>query len=144
MDAPVIFTLQELWLLNDFVRHDEEKGDERERARYPTVSTPLNEEIALALNACHEHGLAEYTLTLAYADILLIDHQIRRDYKTMEGANGKAILLKVYKARAVMSNRLLAKWPTSEPIEDKSYRKEVQRAAASDDPDEGADPHPVA
>ena len=117
----MVFTLAELWLLNDFVRHDEEKDLREGAGRYPIVSTALNEEIALAINSCHEFNLVEYALILGYADVLLIDALIRRDYKTMEGAKGKDILLKVYKARASMSGGFIEDRPMSKS-EDKTYR----------------------
>lgn len=139
--VPVVFTLAELWMLNDFVRHDEEKDLREGAGRYPVVSTALNEDIALALNACHEFGLTEYAVILSYADVLLIDYQIRRDQKTMEGAKGKDILLKVYKARASMAGAFIEDRPVS--AEDKTYKEEVKRhATTSDGPDKVTDTGP--
>jgi hypothetical protein len=109
--VPVVFTIAELWMLNDFVRHDSASGDQRP-SDYPVTSTALNTAIAHAIFSCHEHKQADYTLWLGYGDLLLLDFQVRRDYKTSEGAFGKAILLKVFKAREALNvDSLLEEWP---------------------------------
>ncbi len=135
---PVEFSLCELWMLNDVIRHDE---DAICKKKWPSVSTQLNGEIALAILACEDGGLEAYTLTLMKGDILVIDANVRRDMKTPEGAAGKAILLKLFKARYE-----LIYGATAEGGEDLTYRqaldrknfkpKEVPDAEPSDSPDE--------
>jgi hypothetical protein len=100
---PVIFTRDELWLLHDFVRH--ELPDSRQW-RFPPASEELNEDIALALDACETHELSEYTLLLSKGDMLVMDFFIRRDHRTPEGASGKQMLLKIFRARREMSSEL--------------------------------------
>ena len=155
MEIPVVFTLTELWLLNDVVRHDEERGDEREQPRYPLVSTRLNEEIALAINTCMTVGMTEQTILLSYAELLLIDAGVRRGMKTPEGAKGSEILLKTFAARARLSAGFLDLWPTVSEENDVSYsdalaltqKEEVNQDAVSDDDsdtDKDPDPDPAA
>ncbi len=122
MDSiPIVFTLEELWMLNDFVRHDEERGEEK--VKYPNVSTKLNEGIALAIYSCETYGHKDYTLNLDYAEILVIDNHIRRDMKTKGGANGQEILMKVYKARSEFSAGYITDWPVNQIQEDVSYEE---------------------
>jgi hypothetical protein len=121
---PVTFTRDELWLLHDFVRH--ELPDARQW-RFPPASEELNEEIALALDACETHELSEYTLLLSKGDMLVMDFFIRRDHRTPEGASGKQMLLKIFRARAELSANL----PEHEG-HDFTYR-EVKDAAADHD-----------
>ena len=100
---PVVFSLPELWLLHDFVRH--EIPDARSW-RYPPASEDLNEEIAMALESCETHDLEEYTLMLSRGDLFVIDSFVRRDHKTPEGASGKQLLLKVFRARKALQELL--------------------------------------
>jgi hypothetical protein len=120
---PVTFTRDELWLLHDFIRH--ELPDSRQW-RFPPASEELNEEIALALDACETHDLSEYTLLLSKGDMLVMDFFIRRDHRTPEGASGKQMLLKVFHARRELSSAL-----PGHDGNDFTYR-EVKRDAAAD------------
>ncbi len=138
---PVEFTLAELWMLNDVVRHDEYAISKK---AWPTVSTQLNGEIALAILACEDSSLKTYTLALTVGDMLVMDANVRRDMKTPEGAKGKEILLKLFKARYE-----LAYGATAEGGEDLTYRqaldrksfepKEVDDAKPSNGPDDDTD-----
>ncbi len=142
--APVEFTLAELWMLHDLVRHDEDAVSEY---KWPTVSTGLNEQVALAIVACEDGGLKSYTLALDRGGLLLLDYHVRRDMKTPEGASGAAVLLKVFRAR-----RDAAYGPTADggdttyaaagktaAIEDKLSEEEASDAAADEDTDQDAD-----
>ena len=119
----VTLTRDELWLLHDFVRHElpESRG-----WRFPPASEDLNEEIVLALDACETHGLEEYTLLMSKGDMLVIDFFVRRDHRTPEGASGKQVLLKIFRARSELSLEL----PEHEG-NDLTYR-EVRKDAAAD------------
>jgi hypothetical protein len=121
---PVTFSVAELWLLHDFIRH--ELPDLRSW-RYPPASEELNDEIALALDACEAHGLTEYTLLLSRGDLLTIDFFVRRDHKTPEGASGKKLLLKVFQARRELYSGLVGQ----DDAEDRTY-KEVKEHAPAD------------
>jgi hypothetical protein len=128
---PVTFTVNELWLLHDFIRH--EMPDAR-AWRYPPASEELNEEIIFALEACEDHGLTEYTLLLSRAEMLVIDYFIRRDHKTPEGASGKKLLLKVFRARRELSSGL--------PLhagDDRTYREVTKHAGADFDTGKNTD-----
>lgn len=97
---PVIFTIAELWMLADFIRHE---IPDHEKWAYPPASKDLNTEIALAIATCTDNNLDEYTLLLSEGDVLVIDYNIRAAHKTPEGAKGKDILLKLYHARSKLS-----------------------------------------
>jgi hypothetical protein len=89
----------------------------------------LNEEVAFALDTCEVHNLADYTLMLSKGDMLTIDYFIRRDHKTPEGASGKKILLKIFRAR----KELATDFPEHEG-DDRTYTEVNQHAAADNDP----------
>lgn len=100
MDAettPVTFSVEELWLLQDAIRH--EAPNEEEEWKRPPTSLSLNTDIAYALVACHKHSLSEYTLMLSAGDCLAIDWTMAQDAKTPEGGDGRIILLKSFEAR---------------------------------------------
>ena len=120
---PVTFSRDELWLLHDFVRHE---LPESRHWRFPPASEELNEEIVLALDACEAHALSEYTLLLSKGDMLVIDFIVRRDHRTPEGASGKNLLLKIFRARSELSSGLV-----EHEGNDFAYR-EVSRDAAAD------------
>ena len=94
-EYPIVFSIAELWLLNACARHE---IDGQERWKFPPASKELTVEIALAINACVEGKLEEYTLLLSTGDLLVIDYNIRQGHKNMEGAKGQDILLKVFHA----------------------------------------------
>lgn len=129
--TPVTFTVGELWLLHDFVRHE---MPDAQGWRYPPASEELNEELAFALEACEEHGLTEYTLLLSKPEMLAIDYFVRRDHKTPEGASGKKVLLKVFRAR----RQLVSELPLHEG-DDRTYREVTKHAGADFDTGKNAD-----
>ena len=89
------FSIAELWLLDATCRHE---ISDQERWKFPPASKELTIEIALAISACVEGKLDEYTLLLSTGDLLVIDYNIRQGHKNMEGAKGQDILLKVFHA----------------------------------------------
>lgn len=121
---PVTFTLPELWLLHSFVRHEMPQQD---LWRQPPADEALNEQIALAIDACETLGLNSYTLLLTQQQLLVIDYLIRYDYKTPEGARGKDILLKTFRARREMAGDLP---PAASPSID-TYKDAIQRQEES-------------
>ena len=125
---PVSFFREELWLLHDFVRHEMPDAN---AWRYPPCSRDLNEEIAFAIEACESCGLDEYTLSLSKADLLAIDYFIRRDHKTPEGASGKAVLMKVFRARKELADQMNV---AAGPVPDRTYREVMTNASRDDDP----------
>ncbi len=94
-ECPVSFSTAELWLLDSCIRHE---IDGQDRWKFPPASKELTIEIALAINACVEGKLNEYTLLLSTGDLLVLDYNIRQGHKNMEGARGQDILLKVFHA----------------------------------------------
>ena len=130
--ASIEFTLAELWMLHDVVRHDQ---DAISRKRWPVVATALNDDVALAILACEDGGLKAYTLELTRGDVLLLDFHVRRDMKTPEGARGMDILLKLFRARRDM----LFGFRSADGASDESYKTALHRetvAAASEAADE--------
>ena len=138
---PVIFTKYEIWLLADFCRHEMPNIHEW---KFPPVDFELNKDIALALDACETSKIKEYCFLLTEQQLLVIDYHIRREFKTTEGASGKAILLKVFRARSKLAG-------LDDPIleNDWSYKqaKEAHQNASpntepSNDSDEDPDSDP--
>jgi hypothetical protein len=123
--CPVTFTVSELWLMHDFVRHE---VPDAKSWRYPPGSEDLNEEIAFALETCESHALPEYTLMLSKGDLLAIDYAVRRDHKTPEGASGKAILLKAFRARKQLTMDI-----PDHSGDDMTYTEVRQHASADHD-----------
>ena len=124
---PVTLTVGELWLLHDFVRHEMPDAN---AWRYPPASRDLNDEIVFALEACEACDLSEYTLALSRADLLAIDYFVRRDYKTPEGASGKTVLLKTFRARKELASEMtmaLGEAP------DRTYKEVSANAKPNDD-----------
>jgi hypothetical protein len=123
---PVTFELSELWLLHDFIRH--EVPDAR-TWRYPPGCEELNEEIVFAIDTCEAHQLTEYTLMLSRGDMLAMDYFVRRDHKTPEGASGKKLLLKVFRARKELATEI-----PGHSGDDRTYREVKQHASTDHDP----------
>jgi hypothetical protein len=122
-ERPVSFTLEELWLLNDLVRHE---ISEAERWKFPPTSKPLCDEIVFAIVACEDNDLPEYSLLLSDGDLMVIDYNVRRDAKHPDGAFGKQILLKTFRARTE-----LAFGYEADAAHDKSYKEEVNANASA-------------
>ena len=108
----IMFTIDELWMLNDL------------------VLTPygLTQEIALAINACLTMGVEEYIVELNRDRMLRINEFINRDMQSVEGAQGLEILTKVFKALSEFGLDVGA-------ISDRTY-KEVHNAESNKDSDE--------
>lgn len=120
----VTFTLPELWLLHAFVRHE---MPQQEQWQMPPADEELNEQIALAIEACENVGLDSYTLLLTRQQLLVIDYVIRYDYKTPEGARGKDILLKTFRARRELALGLpLSEGPVADTYTDAMRRLSPQ------------------
>lgn len=100
--ASVVFTLDELWLMRMYVRH-EIASVEQWRA-FPPASLELNDAIAGAILFCHNHGLKEASLLLSRGDCLILDFLIPQDARTADGQPiGKSLLLKTFEAREKIS-----------------------------------------
>ncbi len=97
---PVTFTIAEIWLLVSVIKHEMQDA---ERWKWPITNKPLVEELMLACLTCEDAKLEEFTLELSEGDCLLIDYNITPDMKTPEGAIGKNVLLKVFRALSELS-----------------------------------------
>lgn len=128
---PVTFTIGELWLLHDFIRHEMPDAN---AWRYPPASRDLNEQIVFALEACDSCDLDEYSLLLSKADMLAIDFFIRRDQKTPEGASGKTVLLKTFRARKELAMEM-----NIADIEDRTYKEVNVNASGNRDTSQDSD-----
>lgn len=133
--APVVFTLDELWLLRSVVRHEMQS---QETWKFPPASVDLNDQIAEAILFCHEHQVEEAALMLTRGDTLIIDFVVPQDAKSARGVPlGTPILLKTFAARrALVEDQFLSdehepERPTEEQIHaalDRADRLERQRA----------------
>ena len=119
-EVGVTFSLDQLWALNDLIRH--ESSDGRAWA-FPPVSLSLNEKVADAILICEESRpfpesqtsptnlptITEYTIELSHGDCLCIDYNVRQGMKTPGGvAIGKQILLKAFAARREITDGIFA------------------------------------
>ena len=95
LETSVSFTLDELWLLHQRVRH---AGDAN--IEYPPFSFDLNRDIGFALLVAVDSYDKEATLSLDLAKILVIDYNILAGTKGRGGnPDGDTILLKIFAAR---------------------------------------------
>lgn len=95
--ASVVFTVDELWLLQACVRHEAAQMD---GWHFPPASLALNDDIADALVRCEDNGLADAALLLTRGDCLTIDHNVPQTAKSVAGfAIGKSLLMKSFRAR---------------------------------------------
>lgn len=93
----VVFTLDELWLLQSLVRHELPQPPEW---KFPPASLELNDQIAAAILACTEYNLPDAALALSRGDLLLLDYVVPQSATNVGGKNvGRPILLKSYQAR---------------------------------------------
>lgn len=108
-EASVTFSLDQLWLLNDVVRHE---GDNSRVWKFPSASLELNEKVAEAILICEESrpgvsappSISSYTLELSHGDLLCIDFWVRRGMKSPGGDPiGQKLLLETFKARRSLS-----------------------------------------
>ena len=96
----VIFTLPELWMLNSLIRHESE--DEGEW-KYPPTNAGLARDIAAAILLCEDDAQGEAALAMRLGDLLIVDYNVQASDKTPEGASGKLILLKVFRAMRALT-----------------------------------------
>jgi len=104
--ATVVFTCEELWLLQSVIRHE---APQQEQWKYPPASLELNDQIAQALLLCEEHGLDEAALLLTMEDALVIDYCVPQSAKSPSGLPiGKNILMKSFAVRREIEQGLSA------------------------------------
>lgn len=95
--TPIIFTLQELWLLQGKVRHD---TAHREQWTVPPANQELNTQVAMAILLCEENGVLDACLELSFEDCLLLDYVIPQEAKDSDGHQlGRPVLRKSFLAR---------------------------------------------
>ena len=95
--ASILFSLDELWLLQSVIRHEMPQMD---TWHFPPASLSLNDQIAEALVLCDEHDLGEAAILLTRGDCLAIDHNVPQGAKSAAGvAIGKSVLMKSFHAR---------------------------------------------
>lgn len=95
------FTLDELWILQGTVRHEQPQPWQ---GNWPAVSVELNDAIAAAIVFCLDNEQEFATLALSRGDCLLIDYCVSKDIKDANGKmTGKAILLKTFRARQAIA-----------------------------------------
>jgi len=144
--SPVTFSVSELWVLSDLIRHEMREQD---TWKFPPASRELNEQISLALVDCVDLKLSEYTLLLSIGDLLVIDYWVRHDLKSPEGARGDAILLKTFRARQALSYsgyRIEVEDSVDVSYQDAmklhAQQENKEDATTTDQPDDGPDADP--
>lgn len=110
--AAVVFTLDELWLLQGVIRHEQHQQD---TWHFPPASLALNDQIAEALVRCEECRLLEAAVRLTRGDCLVIDYCVPQGVKTPGGQPlGKNILMKSFRARIEIEQGQLPAAPEPE------------------------------
>lgn len=95
--ASVIFSIEELWLLQACIRHEIQQAEQWQN---PPASLELNDEVANAILFCLEHDAPEAAIVLSRAKCLAIDYSVRQDLKSPNGVPvGRNILVKSFLAR---------------------------------------------
>jgi hypothetical protein len=135
----VTFTIAELWMLSDKIRHETENEEDW---YIPPTSFQLNQEISLAIYICENFSLYEYTIPLDFKKLTIIDYNVRRTDTTPEGAKGRTILLKCYEGLY----NLLFKSPKTPDNSDKvftpSQKKKLGAKFYGDNTSTNADENP--
>lgn len=100
-EMPAIFSLDELWVLQRYVRHE---CPDREKWKFPPASLELNEQVTDAIRFCAETGTEDAALLLSKGDCLLLDMVVPQDAKTTKGVlAGPSILLRAYGVRHALT-----------------------------------------
>ena len=93
----VCLGLDELWLLQQYIRHEVQGGREWEA---PPASHDLNDRIAGSILMLEETSEAEAAFELTFRDCLAIDCTVPASAKDVDGKPiGRKILLKTFEAR---------------------------------------------
>ena len=93
----VLFSLDELWLLQACVRHELAQA---EQWKFPPASLALNDAVAGAILFCEEQTCHEAAVLLNRHDCLVIDYNVPSTAKDPNGKPiGRAVLLKSFRAR---------------------------------------------
>jgi len=115
LSASQVFTLDELWLIHAVIRHE---APGQKEMKFPYSNLDLNDLLAETILRCEEQGLKDAALTLTRGDCLAIDATVSVGMKDQYGKPiGKNILLKVFKARDMLSGGIVA-MEANEPVPD--------------------------
>jgi hypothetical protein len=102
---PVEFTLDELWCMRAYVRHE---SGQRWDGRYPNTNLAFNRTIAEALLFCEDTKQDRAFIEISKEDCMVIDSVIPQDAKSANGvAIGKSILLKSMRAWLKLEDKYL-------------------------------------
>ena len=117
----VCFSLDELWLLQQYVRHEMQGGREWEAA---PASLDLNDRIAGSILMLEETSEAEAAFELTFRDCLAVDCTVPASAKDVDGKPiGKKILLKTFEAR----RQLQLKFGSTDEV-DRQFTPEMAQA----------------
>lgn len=98
--VPVIFTLDELWLLQGVVRHE---SQDQSRWQHPATSLEFNRLIAEAIVNCADDGFSDVALPMTAHFLMLVDYVVPQAAKDTSGLPiGKNILMKSFRAWKAM------------------------------------------
>ena len=123
--AAVIFSVDELWLLQAAIRHE---MAQQEQWRAPPVSASLNDQVAEALVRCDETGLGEAAILVTRGDCLAIDFNVSQAAKSAAGVPiGKAVLMKSYRARRELDEGTRPSVPEPEQLDAEALATQLQR-----------------
>ena len=99
---PVPFSLEELWVLQGTIRHEQAQPWQ---GSWPAYNLDLNGKIARAILFCIDYEQEFAQVVLTKGDTLAIDYCVSKDIKDANGKPvGKKILEKVFRARLAIED----------------------------------------
>ncbi len=133
----MLFTLDELWLLQSVVRHEVEHLDQW---HWPPASLDLNDQIAHAIDFCTTSPPAtEAPLLLSKGDCLILDYTVSQSLKDVDGnLLGRNILLKSFAARRQLEEGPQVSAPEVPTPSVADVKERLAAQPVSDDDLEGA------
>ncbi len=133
----VLFTKDELWVLQGFVRH--ETGQPWQGA-WPNFSKDLNDQIANALLFCEDESQLDAAIVLSKGDCYAIDSLVPNSLKSAAGTLvGRAILLKTFRVRSQLEGSFTS--TADEPTVDvKEIERKLEEWKANEEAEQAKKP----
>jgi hypothetical protein len=124
----VVFTLDELWLIQACVRHEVAQV---EQWHFPPASLSLNDAVASAILLCEEElGVREAAVLLGRHDCLVLDYNVPATAKDANGRPiGKAVLLKSFRARQQLEDGFALASDAGQEMDSRTIRQRLEDQA---------------
>lgn len=123
----VVFSVEELWLIQAYVRHEVAQA---EQWRFPPASLTLNDAVASAILFCEEQGFQEAAVLLGRHECLVLDYSVPATAKDANGKPiGKAVLLKSFRARQQLEDGLAMATDVGQELDADTIRERLAQQA---------------